>query len=110
MGELAALLKRSKLFISNDSGPVHIATAVGTPNIVIFGRKQPGLSPKRWGPTGEGDIVLHRDVGCRVCLAHNCNNSFKCLKAVTSDEVFEAAKKMLGGIYEHDSTLLQREQ
>lgn len=94
VGELAALLKRSKLFISNDSGPVHIATAVGTPNVVIFGRKQPGLSPKRWGPTGEGDIVLHKDVGCKACLAHNCKNGFKCLKAITVDEVFNAVQKL----------------
>ena len=95
VGELAALLKRCKLFISNDSGPVHIATAVGTPSVVIFGRKQPGLSPRRWGPTGKEDIALHRDVGCEVCLAHNCKNGFKCLKAITVEEVFEAVKKML---------------
>jgi heptosyltransferase-2 len=97
VGELAALLKRCKLFISNDSGPVHIATAVGTPSIVIFGRKQPGLSPKRWGPRGREDIVLHKDVGCKVCFAHNCKNDFKCLKAITVDEVFCAVKKLAAG-------------
>ena len=95
VGELVALLKRCILFISNDSGPVHIATAAGTPNITIFGRKQPGLSPRRWGPTGKNDIVLHRDVGCEVCLAHNCRNGFKCLKAITIDEVFNAVEKIL---------------
>jgi len=95
VGELAALLKHCKLFISNDSGPVHIATAVGTPNIVIFGRKQPGLSPTRWKPTGKSDITLHKDVGCEVCLAHNCENGFKCLKAVTVDEVFNAVDRIL---------------
>lgn len=95
VGELAALLKRCKLFISNDSGPVHIATAVGTPNVVIFGRKQPGLSPKRWGPMGKKDIALHKDVGCRICLAHNCENDFKCLKAVTVEEVFNVVEKFI---------------
>lgn len=95
VGELAALLKRCKLFISNDSGPVHIATAVGTPSVVIFGRKQPGLSPKRWAPTGKKDVVLHKDVGCEVCLAHNCKNGFKCLEAITVDEVFNAVEKLL---------------
>jgi heptosyltransferase-2 len=95
VGELAALLRRCKLFISNDSGPVHIATAVGTPSVVIFGRKQPGLSPRRWAPTGKEDVVLHKDVGCEVCLAHDCKNDFKCLKAITADEVFNAVEKLL---------------
>ncbi|MDD5681102.1 MAG: lipopolysaccharide heptosyltransferase II [Candidatus Omnitrophica bacterium] len=98
VGELAALFKRCCLFISNDSGPVHIASAVGTPCIVIFGRKQPGLSPRRWGPTGKNDIVLHKDAGCTVCLAHNCKNGFKCLQAVTVDDVFEAVKRVLGDV------------
>lgn len=95
VGELAALLKRCRLFISNDSGPVHIATAVGTPSIVVFGRKQPGLSPKRWGPIGKEDIVLYKDVGCEVCLAHNCKIGFKCLEAITVDDVFKAVEKLL---------------
>ncbi|MBN1871577.1 MAG: glycosyltransferase family 9 protein [Candidatus Omnitrophica bacterium] len=95
VGELAALLKRSNLFISNDSGPVHVSTGVGTPNIVIFGRKQPGLSPTRWGPRGDGDIVFHKDAGCKVCLAHNCKEGFKCLRAVTVDEVFNAVRSLL---------------
>ncbi len=95
VGELAALFKKCRLFISNDSGPVHIASAVGTPCVVVFGRKQPGLSPKRWGPTGEKDIFLHRDAGCKVCLAHNCENGFKCLKMVTVDDVFEAASELI---------------
>lgn len=95
VGELAALLKKCALFISNDSGPVHIAAAVGTPSVVIFGRKQPGLSPRRWAPTGKDDVVLHKDVDCTVCLAHNCMNGFKCLEAITVDEVFGAVEKLL---------------
>jgi ADP-heptose:LPS heptosyltransferase len=74
---------------------VHIATAVGTPNIVMFGRKQPGLGPMRWKPTGKDDITLHKDVGCEVCFAHDCENSFRCLKAISVDEVFGAVEKLL---------------
>jgi heptosyltransferase-2 len=95
IGELAALLSKCTLFISNDSGPVHIACAVGTPVISIFGRKDPGLSPKRWGPIGAGHIVFHKDVGCDICLAHNCRAGFKCLKAITPTEVLEAAKRII---------------
>ncbi|MBM3245367.1 MAG: lipopolysaccharide heptosyltransferase II, partial [Candidatus Omnitrophica bacterium] len=67
VSQTASLLKRCNLFISNDSGPVHIATAVGTPVISIFGRAQNGLSPKRWGPLGVKDKILHKNVGCLEC-------------------------------------------
>jgi ADP-heptose:LPS heptosyltransferase len=96
VGELASVLRRSKLFISNDSGPVHVACAVGTPVIAIFGRSDRGLSPKRWGPIGKQDVVLRKDVGCEECLAHRCARGFKCLEAITVDEVVAAAEKILG--------------
>ncbi|MFA5339363.1 MAG: lipopolysaccharide heptosyltransferase II [Candidatus Omnitrophota bacterium] len=95
LGEVAALLKKCKLLISNDSGPVHIAVAVGTPVVSIFGRLDPGLSPQRWGPVGPDDIVIHKDVGCEECLAHNCKLSFKCLDAITVEEVLTAAESLL---------------
>jgi lipopolysaccharide heptosyltransferase II len=95
VSQLASILKRCTLFISNDSGPVHIASALGTPVISIFGRKQPGLSPKRWGPLGQRDKYLHKDVGCIQCLAHNCTKEFACLKAITVDDVVSAAVSIL---------------
>ncbi len=95
LSQLASLLKRSNLFISNDSGPVHIATAVGVPVIAIFGRNQTGLSPRRWGPVGRKDKILHKQVGCINCLAHNCKNGFACLKAITVEDVYEAADQIM---------------
>jgi len=95
ISELASLLRRCCLFISNDSGPVHIASALEVPVVAIFGRAQPGLSPRRWGPTGKNDIILHKDVGCKECLAHNCQKQFACLKAISVDEVLSAARKLL---------------
>ena len=97
ISQLASLLKKSALFISNDSGPVHIASAVGSPVISIFGRSQNGLSPKRWGPVGARDIFLHKKVGCIECLAHNCVKEFLCLKAITVDDVVRAAASILQG-------------
>ncbi|MBN1914055.1 MAG: lipopolysaccharide heptosyltransferase II [Candidatus Omnitrophica bacterium] len=93
--QLASLLKRCTLFISNDSGPVHIASALGVPVISIFGRNQKGLSPRRWGPVGEKDKVLHKEVGCVVCLAHNCDKGFACLKAISVEDVLAAADEIL---------------
>jgi len=92
---LAGVLKRSRLFISNDSGPVHVSVAVGTTVIAIFGRSDPGLSPKRWGPLGKDDVVFHKDAGCAICLAHKCDKNFKCLEIICVDEVFRAAENVL---------------
>ena len=95
LGELAALLARSRLLISNDSGPVHIAAAVGTPVVDIFGRNQRGLSRLRWGPIGDGHMVLQKDVGCVTCLAHACDIDFLCLTSLTVEEVYQAAASIL---------------
>ncbi len=95
IGELAELLSRSRVFISNDSGPVHVAAAMKTPVVAIFGRKSPGLSPKRWGPLGVKDVILHKDVGCQKCLAHKCDRDFECLKAISAEEVVRAVGKIV---------------
>jgi heptosyltransferase-2 len=95
VSQLASLLKKCYLFISNDSGPVHIASAVGTPVISVFGRSQKGLSPTRWGPRGEKDRILHKEAGCIECLAHNCVKGFACLKAITVDEIIEVADSII---------------
>lgn len=95
VGELSALLSKCALFISNDSGPVHIASALKVPVISIFGRKDPGLSPRRWAPAYEKSVVFHKDPGCEVCLAHTCKKGFRCLEAVTPDEVLSAAGRLL---------------
>jgi len=94
--QLMSLLKRCRLLVSNDSGPVHVAVGLGTPVISIFGRNQPGISPNRWRPLGPRDIFLNKQVGCEVCLAHRCQKNFQCLLAISVDEVFESAKRILG--------------
>ena len=95
IAELAAVLRRCRLLISNDSGPVHVAAALGDPVVDIFGRNQRGLSPRRWGPIGEGHAVLHKEVGCVTCLAHDCDIDFLCLTSITAEEVFRAASEIL---------------
>jgi len=97
VGELAELFKRCRMLISNDSGPVHVSAAVGTPVVCVFGRSDAGLSPLRWRPHGEEHVVIHRDVGCLECLAHNCMKNFECLWTVSVEEVASAAEKILCG-------------
>ncbi len=93
LGMLGWLLKGARLLVSNDSGPVHIASAVGTPVISIFGRNKPGLSATRWRPLSENSSFLQKDVGCVECLAHRCQIDFKCLKELKVDDVLEEARK-----------------
>lgn len=95
LGGLGWLLKQARLLISNDSGPVHVARAVETPVISIFGRNRAGLSPRRWGPLGEGGKVVHKEVACPVCLAHNCRINFLCLDVVSVNDLLEEASVFL---------------
>ncbi len=58
--QLAAVLKKCRLLITGDSGPMHLACAVGTPVVAIFRNDIPGKSPKRWGPWGSGNIIIQK--------------------------------------------------
>lgn len=95
LSTLGALLQKSTLLISNDSGPVHIASAVGTPSVSIFGRNQQGLSPARWRPLHPDSKVAWKNIGCDPCLAHNCQIGFLCLDVVLPKEVVDLAKTFL---------------
>ena len=100
VSQLASVLRRCQLFISNDSGPVHIASSLGISVISIFGRSQKGLSPARWGPTSGNSRVAHKTVGCVECLAHNCVKHFACLEAVSVDYVLNIADSLLRDTHE----------
>ena len=93
--ETASLFRRSSLVISADTGPMHIAAAVGVPLIAIFGRNQPGVGPKRWGPINVNSVVLHKDVGCIDCRAHDCIKGFACLAAISVEDVLAEAERLL---------------
>jgi len=58
--ELAALLKRCALLVSGDSGPVHLAASVGTPVVALFRNDLAGKTARRWGPWGEGHVVIEK--------------------------------------------------
>jgi heptosyltransferase-2 len=93
--QLGAFLAKCRLLITNDSGPMHIASALKVPCLAIFGRNIPGVGPKRWGPWGNRHIVLHKDSGCRVCLDKNCPHDFKCLSMIKPEEVLRSAEEIL---------------
>lgn len=90
--QLAALLKKSDLLITNDSAPMHLGAAIGTRVLAIFGPTDPRL----YGPTGKGDRVIRKKIHCVPCEKAQCEFEHECMKEITADEVFEAAKEMLG--------------
>ncbi len=90
--ELGGFIKNAKLFIGNDSGPIHIADALNIPSIGIFGAS----SPVRWGVIKPPHINLFKEIGCNPCDKVNCiYNSPKCLEAITPDDVIEKLKYFL---------------
>ncbi|MFL6374075.1 MAG: lipopolysaccharide heptosyltransferase II [Pyrinomonadaceae bacterium] len=86
LAEAVAILSISDLMISNDMGLAHIAPAVGTPTIVLFGP----TNPETTRPWGENVTVLQRDVQCRYCDRRDDSESHVCAKWVSVDEVIEA--------------------
>jgi len=91
-GKLAALLSRARLLIGNDSGPAHLAAAVGTPVVVFFGPTDPG----RTAPRGAPVLVLDRYVFCSPCYLKKCPYQHECLEEITVEMALEAAVRMLG--------------
>ena len=88
IGTLAAVLKASALFIGVDSAGMHIAAAVGTPTVTIFGPS----SPASWAPRGPHHTVVHRNLPCVPCRQKGCdgNEKSRCLEELTVAEVMAA--------------------
>lgn len=92
IGELAFLLTKCRLLVSNDSAPMHLAWAVNTPVVAIFGP----TSHKKYAPAGPDDIVLRRDLTCSPCEQSLCpKGTRQCMKLIGAEEVFQACKKIL---------------
>jgi heptosyltransferase-1 len=86
--ELAYLFRHSQLVISTDSGPMHIAAAVGTPVIALFGP----TSPLRTGPFGDGHVVIKKHLPCSPCFRKRCR-TVDCMQQITVRDVFSEIKK-----------------
>ena len=90
---LAAVLDQCKLLITNDTGPMHVAAAVGTPTVAVFG----STSPTWTRPFGLGHEVIYKAVECSPCYQKTCPIGYICLNRITVDEVLKAAQKKLKG-------------
>lgn len=92
--ELCAALKLCDVVISNDTGPMHIAAAVGTRVIAIFGSTSPELTAPGL-PGSTRHIIISSNQKCSPCFLSNCPIDFRCMRSITVDSVVEAALKML---------------
>lgn len=96
--QLAAVISHFSLFIANDAGPMHIAAAVNTPTLGLFGPGEENI----WFSYDQrdGHIALRKDVPCHPCHLDVCNREgdgyMECMKLLTVDEVFDAVKHVLG--------------
>lgn len=94
LGQLVSLLKRADLLISNDSGPVHIASAVGTAVVSIFTRNQPGINPQRWQPLGENSRIVSVKFDDQISFKKAQSYDPKTMEPVTVDAVLEAVDSL----------------
>jgi heptosyltransferase-1 len=87
---LAALLKKASVMVTNDSGPMHIAAAVGTPTVALFGP----TDPSRTGPYGEKHSVVRTGCDCQPCFRKSCE-TVKCLTGMSVADVYNAVREVL---------------
>lgn len=105
--ELAALLKRCNLLISNDTGPLHISTAVGTKVIGIF---LATAHFRETGPYGEGHYAIEAAIPCSPCGFHVDCKEMLCKDSITATHLFELAKAAINGKGIEDSPLWEKVQ
>ena len=89
--ELMALIQMCSVFVTNDSGPMHIADAFEVPVVALFGSTDPVVT----GPYRRQGKVIFKQVECSPCFKKVCPTHFMCMKSITADEVLEAVLSIL---------------
>ena len=101
VGQMAALIKLSHLFIGNDSGPLHMALSLDIPSIALFGP----TSPEQVIAHTENFIAISKEINCSPCYLHQpgfkpqCDNR-RCLEDIQAEEVIKSIETMLDKIKE----------
>lgn len=95
LAQSAAVIERSKLLVSGDSGILHMAVGLDVPTVSLFG---PGIA-KKWAPRGENHIVLNKHLPCSPCTQFGytpkCTTQGECLQRISVSEVMAAVMKLL---------------
>jgi heptosyltransferase-2 len=91
LDEITAVMSLVDLVVTNDTGPAHIAAALGCPTIVIFGPTNP-LTTRPFSPRAE---MIRHPPDCAPCMLRDCPIDHRCMTAITVDEVFEHSHAVL---------------
>jgi heptosyltransferase-2 len=89
--QLLGLISQATLFVTNDSGPMHMANALKTPVVAIFGPTDPRMT----GPFQQPSVVIKKDVPCWPCLYRSCPYDHRCMMKIEPEEVFAASQNFL---------------
>ncbi len=84
IGEMAAVMKRCEWVVANDSGPLHLAGAVGVKTIAIFGP----TDYNRTAPLSDNVRIVTRDAPCAPCMKRSCPTDHRCMKEITAEEIY----------------------
>jgi heptosyltransferase-2 len=94
--DLALLLSRASLLVTNDSGPMHIAGALGAPVVAVFGGTTPALG---YGPVGSRSRIVEQPLPCRPCGSHGRRrcplDHFDCMRRISAEQVTAACREVL---------------
>ena len=91
LDQLIDELRQCRLLLTNDTGTMHLAALLGVPVVAVFGSTEPRLT----GPLGNGHTILRHHVECSPCFLRECPIDFRCMKAISADEVAGAVLSML---------------
>lgn len=91
LGELTSFIGCCDVLLTNDSGPMHIADALGIPVVALFGSTDEELT----GPYQKQGIIIHKHVPCSPCFKRHCPIDFKCMKQIETTEVYESILQLL---------------
>ena len=89
--ELLAVIKRAQFFVSNDTGPMHIAAAFQVPVFALFGP----ANPQRTGPYGAMHTIIKTDIACAPCYRWKPCEHWRCMQEITVDKVLDAIQRRL---------------
>ncbi len=98
--ELVAVLKRCAMLVTNDTGPMHVAQALGVPVVALFG----STDPETTGPVGETSCVIREQVRCSPCLLRACPIDHRCMSQISTDRVVKSVMEHIDRFVDRQRT------
>ncbi|MEM7828151.1 MAG: lipopolysaccharide heptosyltransferase II [Candidatus Aenigmatarchaeota archaeon] len=96
---LISIISQCSVFITNDTGPMHIAAAIGVPVVAIFGSTDPDLT----GPVGKYVSIIRKKMDCSPCFRRTCYRNFECMDSIKVPDVINGATYFLKNYSQHSN-------